>query len=68
MEKIKIYTPFIKLEAALKYAGVTMTGGEAKLLIQDGLVRVNGEECNQRGKKLVLGDKVEIQGKVYVVE
>jgi ribosome-associated protein len=68
MEKIKIYTPFIKLEAALKYSGITMTGGEAKAIIQDGAVKVNGEVCNQRGRKLVSGDKIGIQEKIFVIE
>jgi ribosome-associated protein len=68
MEKMKIYTPFIKLEAALKYAGITTTGGEAKMLIQDSLVKVNGETCTQRGRKLVSGDKIEIQKRIFVIE
>lgn len=59
METIKITTEFIKLEALLKYAAVTGTGGEAKLVIADGMVKVNGEVCTQRGKKLRPGDIVE---------
>jgi ribosome-associated protein len=68
MEKVKIYTAFIKLEAALKYAGVTSTVGEAKVIIQEGSVKVNGEPCNQRGKKLVSGDKIEIENKTFTIE
>ena len=59
METIKITTEFIKLEALLKYAAVTGTGGEAKLVIADGMVKVNGEVCTRRGKKLRPGDIVE---------
>ena len=58
MEKqtIAITTEFIKLEALLKYAALVGTGGEAKVLIQDGHVTVNGETCTMRGKKLRPGD------------
>ena len=59
METIEITTEFIKLEALLKYAAVTGTGGEAKLVIADGMVKVNGEVCTRRGKKLRPGDIVE---------
>lgn len=51
MEKIEITTEFIKLDALLKFAGLCETGGEAKLCVEDGLVKVNGEVCLQRGKK-----------------
>lgn len=62
MEKqtIQIKTEFIKLEALLKFAGISMTGGEAKLLIQQGGVQVNGEPCLMRGKKIYPGDLVSI--------
>ena len=59
-EKIKISTEFIKLEALLKFSGVVETGGEAKLAIQEGDVKVNGEVCTMRGKKLRPGDRVEL--------
>ena len=55
---VKIDTPFIRLEALLKFAGLTGTGGEAKLRIQSGEVSVNGEVCLQRGRKLHDGDRV----------
>ena len=58
MEKITIETEYIKLEALLKYAALVGTGGEAKLVIADGLVQVNGETCTMRGKKLRPGDTV----------
>ena len=58
MEKIAIQTEYIKLEAMLKYAALVGTGGEAKLVINEGLVSVNGEVCTARGKKLRPGDVV----------
>ena len=66
-EHIKINTEFIKLEALLKFAGVAETGGEAKLAIQNGEVRVNGELCTMRGKKLRPGDRAEWNGIRLVV-
>ena len=67
-ERIKIETPFIRLDALLKFAGAVETGGEAKLIIQDGEVTVNGETCTMRGKKLYPGDRAELDGQVFVVE
>ena len=67
-ENIKIETPFIRLDALLKFAGAVETGGEAKLLIQEGQVSVNGEVCTMRGKKLCPGDRAELAGQVFVVE
>ncbi len=61
-EKISITTEFIKLDALLKFAGIAETGGEAKQAIQEGEVRVNGEVCTMRGKKLRRGDQVETSG------
>ena len=58
METITIHTEFIKLDALLKYAAVVGTGGEAKEIIADGLVTVNGDVCTMRGKKIRPGDKV----------
>ena len=55
---VSISTEYIKLEAILKYASLVGTGGEAKVLIQDGHVKVNGEVCTMRGKKLRPGDTV----------
>ncbi|SHH78836.1 ribosome-associated protein [Sporobacter termitidis DSM 10068] len=59
---IAIDSEFIRLDALLKFAAVTQTGGEAKLLIQDGLVTVNNEVCTQRGKKIRPGDVVSVEG------
>ena len=68
MEKVKIETEYIKLDALLKFASFCSTGGEAKLMIADGLVRVNGETCTMRGKKLRPGDKIEFNGRETVIE
>jgi ribosome-associated protein len=62
-EKIKITGEFIKLQDLLKLSGLCMTGGEAKLAVQSGKVRVNGEICTMRGKKLRNGDKAEFDGR-----
>ena len=68
MEKtIEIATPFIKLEALLKFAGLTGTGGEAKIRILEGEVLVNGETCTQRGRKLHNGDRVTLGREVLLV-
>ncbi|MBQ7595671.1 MAG: RNA-binding S4 domain-containing protein [Clostridia bacterium] len=61
----KITTDFIKLDAFLKLCDIAQTGGHAKIIIQDGDAKVNGEVCLQKGKKLHSGDEVEIYGKVY---
>lgn len=62
MEEITIQTEFIKLDSLLKFAALVGTGGEAKIVIADGLVSVNGEVCTARGKKLYNGDVVEFDG------
>ncbi len=67
-EHIKISTEYIKLDALLKFAGAADTGGEAKLAIREGEVRVNGEVCTMRGKKLRPGDRAELPGLTLVVE
>ena len=64
---VVITTPFIKLEALLKYAGLAGTGGESKIRILEGEVRVNGEVCTQRGRKLYPGDRAELGGEVLLV-
>lgn len=62
MPEIKITTEFIKLDALLKFASMVGSGGEAKMLIQDGQVLVNDEVCTMRGKKIRPGDTVKIVG------
>ena len=64
---LAIQTDFIKLEAAMKYASVVGTGGEAKTLILEEQVTVNGEVCTMRGKKLYPGDKFQFQDQTYVI-
>lgn len=67
MESVLIHTAFIRLDAFLKFCAMVGTGGEAKSLIQEGYVLVNGEVCTQRGKKLYPGDTVALGGETVVV-
>ena len=67
-ETVQINTEYIKLQDLLKFAGVVDTGGMAKEVIQAGEVRVNGETCTMRGKKLRPGDVAELDGVRLVVE
>ena len=60
--QVKITTEFIKLDALLKFEGLTGTGGEAKERIQDGEVLVNGETCTMRGRKIRPGDTFSLDG------
>ena len=57
-EEVKINTDFIQLQSFLKFKGIAETGGQAKEFIQDGIIRVNGEVCTARGKKIRNGDVV----------
>lgn len=68
MKEIFIRDEFIRLDAALKFSGVVGTGGQAKMIIQDGLVSVNGDVCTQRGKKLRSGDTVEFENFKFVIK
>ena len=65
MEEIVINTEFIKLDSALKFANMAESGGEAKTMVQDGYVSVNGEVCTQRGRKLRDGDTVMVAGQSF---
>lgn len=67
-QPVGITTEYIKLESFLKLANLVSSGGMAKNLIQDGLVRVNDEVCLMRGKKLRAGDIVSFQGAEFIVE
>ena len=67
METITISTEFIRLQDLMKLANMVSSGGEAKVLIQDGQVEVNGEACLQRGKKLRPGDTVTFHGRNYAI-
>lgn len=68
MEKIKINTEFIKLDSLLKVAALVGTGGEAKYVISEGLVSVNGEVCTMRGRKIYPGDRVEFAENILEIE
>lgn len=67
MKAIHIETEYIKLQDLLKFAAAVSTGGEAKILIQEGDVTVNGEVCTMRGKKIRPGDDVALRGEHYTV-
>ena len=67
MEPISITTEYIRLDSLLKLTGAVDTGGQAKVLIQEGRVQVNGETCSMRGKKLFSGDTVSLLGRSYQV-
>ncbi len=68
METITIKTEYIKLDALLKFAALVSSGGEAKEVVGEGLVSVNGEVCTMRGKKLRGGDVVSFSGKTVRIE
>lgn len=62
-----ITTEFIKLDSALKLCSVAQTGGHAKILVADGEIRVNGEVCTERGKKLHNGDIIRYKNNIFVI-
>lgn len=66
-EKIAIKTEFIKLDQLLKFSDVADIGSEAKQMVLDGIVKVNGEVCTMRGKKIRPGDIVEITGEDIII-
>ena len=68
MDAIKLREEYIKLGQALKAARLVSSGVEAKIMILDGKVKVNGEVCLQRGKKLVGGDFFEFDGNIVKIE
>lgn len=68
MEEVRIKDDFIKLGQALKLAGLVESGVEAKFVVQDGLVKVNGAVETQRGKKLVDGDEVSYNGSSFKIK
>lgn len=67
MEEVKISTEFIKLDSFLKWCGAVSQGSDAKMYILNEEVKVNGDICTQRGKKIRPGDIVEINDKKYRV-
>lgn len=66
-KEIKIKEDFIRLDSAMKLADMVVTGGHAKLVIQNGEVEVNGEICTMRGKKLRVGDKVKFENNGFKI-
>lgn len=68
MEKVSINSDYIKLDQFLKYIGVASTGGEAKAIVIEGLVKVNGEVTSQRGKKLRKDDVIVIENITYIID
>ncbi|NLC67479.1 MAG: RNA-binding S4 domain-containing protein [Clostridiaceae bacterium] len=65
MEIVRLKTETIKLDQFIKWMGITATGAEAKQIIRQGMVKVNGEVETRRGKKLKKDDVVEVAGKTY---
>ena len=67
MKTVTITTEFIKLQDLLKFADLVSTGGEAKIVVQEGEVKVDGEVCTMRGKKIRPGNVVEFGGEQLTV-
>lgn len=67
MKEVKINTDIIKLDSFLKWSGAVSLGSEAKIVIQNGEVKLNGEIMTMRGKKLSKGDIVEYNGESYKI-
>ncbi|MGN0555751.1 MAG: RNA-binding S4 domain-containing protein [Candidatus Fimenecus sp.] len=66
-KQVQITTDFIRLDAALKLADAVQTGGHAKIVITEGEIKVNGEICTQRGRKLRKGDSFSFENTVYEI-
>ncbi len=67
-EIITISDEFIRLDNLLKFAGIAPTGGQAKYLIQNGEILVNGKVCTMRGKKMRAGDTAQFENRVIEVQ
>lgn len=67
-EKVLINTEFIRLDSFLKFKGIAETGGQAKQFIQDGIVKVNGEVCTARGKKVRDGETISVFSTDYHIK
>ena len=67
MEKIEITTEYIKLDSALKYAGIAENGAHAKEMVLEGLITVNGEKELRRGRKLYKGDIFKIDDEEFEI-
>ncbi|MDO4608577.1 MAG: RNA-binding S4 domain-containing protein [Clostridia bacterium] len=68
MLELVIKDEYIKLDSALKFSGILGTGGQAKMVIQDGLVKVNNEICLMRGKKLRRGDTFSFENQTFIIK
>ncbi len=68
MQEVFIKEEYIKLDSALKFSGALGTGGQAKMVIQDGLVKVNDEICLLRGKKLRRGDTFQFENQIFIIK
>lgn len=69
MKEIKISTDYIKLDQFLKLCNIAQTGGHAKIMVQNGEVKVNGDICYERGKKLRIDDIVEVmEDEKYIIK
>lgn len=68
MQELFIKEEYIKLDSALKFSGILGTGGQAKMVILDGMVKVNNEVCLMRGKKLHKGDTFEFQNEIFIIK
>ncbi len=66
--EVKITTEFIKLDQLLKFSGAAAIGSEAKEIIASGIVKVNGEVCTMRGKKIRSGDRVTVNNKDIIIK
>lgn len=67
MINIEINTDIIKLDAFLKWSGIVVNGSDAKVIISEGIVKVNGEVETRRGRKLTKGDKIEVENECYII-
>lgn len=67
IKEVKIVTEFIKLDQFLKYQGIVSTGGEAKFLINEGKVKVNGDIEYSRGRKLIPRDIIEYENDKFKI-
>ena len=67
VQELAITTEYIKLQDAMKLANIVYSGGEAKQLILEEQVKVGGEVCTMRGKKLYPGDRFTFEGQVYLI-
>ncbi len=69
-QEIYIKTPFIKMGSLIKLASIVGSGGIVKMIVQDGLVKLNGEVCTMRGKKIIANDVVEVnlESEIYKIK